>query len=242
MRKNCWICGKNADSGEHRYKKSDLKNFYGNKFKEPVLYFREDDNQMRWVQGADSKYFKYEKNLCIECNGSFTQPFDRAYDIFIDWIFNNTDYIFSRRIIDFRRIYGENFGEMQLNLFKYFAKVFGCELSDNPEFSIPRDILDIIYYKSFNTGFKVTFSITENIKYEKNLKILGKGEMPFYIYNNGDYAFSGHNYINWFNIHYWYLIDPEPLLGSEWIGNKQAIYLGSMEINKSLIKAFQASY
>ena len=53
---------------------------------------------------------------------------------------------------------------------------------------------------------------------------------------------NGLIFINWFNIHYWYLIDPELFLGSEWIGNKQVIYLGSMETNKSLIKAFQASY
>mgnify|MGYP000845164944 CR=1 FL=1 len=239
----CWICGNKADSAEHKYKKTDITRLYGRNFtgNEPIYV---SNNQAKKPQGPNSSDFKYEKSLCQHCNNEFTQPFDRAYEIFIKWIFGNKDYITSKRIIDFSKIYGEKFAESQLNLFRYFAKAFGCELSgySNPPMPVPNDIVELMYKQIFLTRFAVTFSVTEDMTNNEiydEFKIMGKGSL-YYRYNDetNEYSYKGHNYLLWLNVHFWYSWEPEPLLGSKWIGDKQAVYVGTMETNNSFWETF----
>jgi hypothetical protein len=71
--KICWICGINiADSSEHKYKNSTIDNG-------GYWIFKRDDKP-EYIQGKNSKQFKYNYVICHQCNTSRSQPWDRAFD------------------------------------------------------------------------------------------------------------------------------------------------------------------
>lgn len=124
MRNNrlCWICQTNiADTAEHALKKSDIVRKYGkgsyqNLGEKQPIHFK--DGKITKLQGANSDAIKNQKDLCKQCNNSLTQPFDRTYDKFIEYVIDNYELILERRFIDFEEIYGEDFPDQQTNLFK----------------------------------------------------------------------------------------------------------------------------
>ena len=158
----CWICKTVADSAEHRIKKSDLVTLYGSgsyKGESAVVLIRE--GQEIPIQGPNSKFVKYQKNLCSKCNNEFTQPFDKAYECFITYIRQNKDLIIKRRLIDFQDVYGEEFEVGQCNLYKYFVKSLGCRLS-NANYPIPEDLPALLPTRPFKTRLRITFSVSED--------------------------------------------------------------------------------
>ena len=94
----CWICGSAATSSEHKIKKSDLIRVHGRgkEFAEASLNYLRGDDSVVILQGPDSKWVKWPDVLCAQCNNSRTQPFDRAYDKFIEYAVNST-----RKLIQF---------------------------------------------------------------------------------------------------------------------------------------------
>jgi hypothetical protein len=83
----CWICNKIADSAEHRIKKSDLVSLHGSgSYKGENALFLVREGKQTPIQGPNSKVVKYRKNLCSTCNNSYTQPFDKAYECFVDYL------------------------------------------------------------------------------------------------------------------------------------------------------------
>lgn len=93
--KICWICGDHANSSEHKIKRSDIIQSYGKQNyqsipEHPVHYA---DGVLNKVQGSNSKYIKYSNDLCSKCNNEMTQPFDKAYSIFSNYIYNNKELI-----------------------------------------------------------------------------------------------------------------------------------------------------
>jgi len=137
----CWWCGKSANSREHRHKKSDIKLLFGNKFcGEPILL---KDNQQKKLQGPNSDLLKFERVLCQNCNNSRSQPFDRAYDCFINYTLNNYDKLLNDRIINFNEIDKTNTKQIKNDIFRYFTKIFCCRLASN-NISIKTDLIDFL--------------------------------------------------------------------------------------------------
>jgi hypothetical protein len=68
----------------------------------------------------------FRKSLCAYCNNQRSQPFDRAYAEFADWITNRN--VARDAGIDFRRIYGSDWEESQELMARYYAKHFGCRM------------------------------------------------------------------------------------------------------------------
>lgn len=191
MRNNrlCWICQTNiADTAEHALKKSDIVRKYGkgsyqNLGEKQPIHFK--DGKITKLQGANSDAIKNQKDLCKQCNNSLTQPFDRAYDKFIEYVIDNYELILERRFIDFEEIYGEDFPDQQTNLFKYFLKSFGCRIYANPDFKVPLDIITILKndLNHFDTDIKITMSINKEIIRilgKENFNFIGKAEMLYY--------------------------------------------------------------
>src|SRR5436309_11617094 len=99
----CWICGKTADSREHVIKKTDLVRAYGKgSFSSESGPAHVKDGKIKVLQGPDSARVKYQSSLCQDCNGTFTQPFDFAYDLFINWVLQNEESVLRCRFIDFQ--------------------------------------------------------------------------------------------------------------------------------------------
>jgi hypothetical protein len=125
----CWICGAPADSAEHRFKKSDMVCAHGRgSYDKQAAPFHLRTGQLSRLQGPNAKLLKYAENLCHQCNTTFTQPFDHAYDCFISWVMNNETDVTRRRFIRFPEVFGAEWEEEQRNLYKYFAKSLGAVL------------------------------------------------------------------------------------------------------------------
>ncbi|MBR8832110.1 MAG: hypothetical protein N5P05_004433 (plasmid) [Chroococcopsis gigantea SAG 12.99] len=247
---HCWICKQSADTAEHRIKKSDLVNLFGSgsyKDENGVVLVR--GTQQIPILGPNSKKIKYDKNLCAKCNNDLSQPFDRAYETFINYICQNEDLILKRRFIDFQEVYEDDFVVSQRNLYKYFVKSFGCRLNDG-KLPIPKDLLSLFPKTSFKTGLRITFSVCEDhLLFFKSLKIAGKGDIMTLIYPPSketkptfqerikakinsrirplQYRWS--EQFKWLYVWYWYNWMPDGQLGSTWVADSQFIYLGSFE-------------
>jgi 5-methylcytosine-specific restriction endonuclease McrA len=136
--RTCWICGNPADSREHKFKKTDLAHSGKSWAPADQPYFV-SENGWRRIPGPNSRLVKFEKVLCQPCNNARTQPFDRAYERFAEWVDRKDANLLNETLIDFTEIYGANFQDGVLNLLKYFAKHLGCRIaSDN--YSMPPNL------------------------------------------------------------------------------------------------------
>lgn len=118
----CWICGQEANSKEHIIKKSDLTRVFGNgPYKGDNALAHIKNGRQQLIQGPNSDKIKYRDSLCHDCNTTATQPFDFAYNKFIDFIYENEQGILRKRFIDFADIYGPDFESGQRNLYKYLG-------------------------------------------------------------------------------------------------------------------------
>jgi len=230
----CWICGAEADSAEHRLKKSDLVRAHGcGPYKGPTALSHVRSGKETLVQGPRSKTVKYSPSLCQHCNSTRTQPFDRAYDQFIDWIMQgNEGIVLHRRFIDFAEIYGSDWESKQFDLYKYFAKSFGCRLVDAGA-DIPMDVVELIGKDKFHTALRLTVAVNEDIllmpsKYRDGF--IGKGDLlawaPPQAPDVAD-GFTWNEHVSWLTICYCYNRFPDGSYGSTWVADSQFLYLGS---------------
>lgn len=160
-REICWICDNNrADSREHIIKKSQLKGML-----ESVpgrgLVTVGADGRFHIVQGSNSKRVKFGRLICESCNNEVTQPFDRAYEHFMNFVFANFDYFRSREVVDWADIF-KGTAYDQGDLARYYVKHFGCRIYDmNPQvpgslrhfINTPEAELNfsLVLYKDFET-------------------------------------------------------------------------------------------
>ncbi len=211
----CWICGKPADSREHKHKKTDLKRNFDNSKKSPdkVAYFSNPDVHIE-IQSINSDRVKFDKIICKKCNGDFTQPFDKSYGIFIEYILQNYNKLLDDKRIDFEDIYGSSWKESKRNLFAYYLKHIGCRLADNNIF-VSKNIIDYINNKTNELTdllirFEVDCFLWNILKKLKNDDImysnLYKGEMNYIPGKSMDCIDTLYtNYTNeWFKIHFIY--------------------------------------
>ena len=162
---NCWICSKPATTAEHKTKRSDLKLMsQGVSFKKGDRLIKTLNNgKESLIQGLDSQALKYKKNLCENCNSAKSQPWDKAYEMLISFVHQNYLAIARDRKINLKLVYGANVRNAQMNLFKYFAKAFGCAINEIND-KVPSVIFDVINGKSFDgRSFFITISVCEEL-------------------------------------------------------------------------------
>lgn len=125
----CWWCRERpATTGEHKYKQTDLARLMG-------------DDSLIWVGGGDTREIrgksgikrdrygvvKFPKSLCDACNNAHSQPFDRAYSTFSDYLDSTRARILPG--IPFDELYGDTWKQDTLDLARYYAKHFGCRMA-----------------------------------------------------------------------------------------------------------------
>ncbi len=62
-------------------KESDIKTIFEIINQENPLRFYQKPGRPKFVQGSKSDILKWPKSLCIKCNSTLTQPFDRSWSI-----------------------------------------------------------------------------------------------------------------------------------------------------------------
>ena len=126
--KHCSLCGEISKlTGEHKIKRSALKNEFG----ETPLYIGQGNKSTRFkiVQSTKSKHFKFETSICESCNTRKTQPADLEFDSF-----NKTARMILNSGGDPATVFDlpqyREGTEAYLNVFRYFAKLLCCHLSE----------------------------------------------------------------------------------------------------------------
>lgn len=233
MSRICWICGADADSAEHRFKKADLVRAHGRgPYVGPSALAHIRAGVESLVRGPGSQSLKYLPSLCKRCNNTYTQPFDRAYDALISWVMANEDVVLRRRFIDFEEVYGVRWKDSQRDLFKYFAKSFGCRLVDACAV-VPTDIVELLGQTALRTRLRLTVAVNEDIllmpRGDRN-GFIGKGELfawaPRSAPGNAD-SFTWYEHVSWLRTCYWYNCAPDDKYGATWMADSKLIYLGS---------------
>jgi hypothetical protein len=123
----CWICGAVADSREHKFKRSDLLRAADSwsPSDQPSLL---RGNRLTRIRGPNSNLVKFSSNICHDCNTTRTQPYDRAYEVFSNWVVPAGARLLDYNELDFSEIYGSEFSHGVLSLLRYVAKHFGCRI------------------------------------------------------------------------------------------------------------------
>jgi hypothetical protein len=121
----CWWCGAPATTREHKYKRTDLDAMG-------------TDGQLMWGGDPERPYIvkshrrdpavRFVKSLCANCNNARSQPFDRAYDTYAQYVRDHLDSLWFEDGLGMRDIYGRHWRDRQRELACYFVKHFGCRL------------------------------------------------------------------------------------------------------------------
>lgn len=130
----CWWCGNEADTREHKHKKSTLRRMWT----EDGLHLEKPGAKTFSIPSPNSKAVKFSKTLCQHCNNVRSQPFDTAYDQFYDFIQSHLLRMTEAKSIDWEQIYGSNWRAKARHLGCYAIKSFGCWMADDG-FAPPRE-------------------------------------------------------------------------------------------------------
>jgi hypothetical protein len=125
----CWICNANeANSGEHKTKRSDLAAVLGAPSQDRPFYFHDLERHNEPLKGLDAEILKAPIRICHECNTTRTQPHDRAWE-------HMSDHLRSRRLVIGQwvrasRTFSHDTRQQMINVHLFFLKLFGCMLCE----------------------------------------------------------------------------------------------------------------
>ncbi|WP_174545770.1 hypothetical protein [Nocardiopsis dassonvillei] len=148
----CWWCGHPAETGEHIFKKSDIKkHMMPNKTTDEsgISMISREDGAIREIQGPNSKHLKFRKSMCARCNNQKSQPFDNSYDLFIEYALTVARTERCSTTIRFSDIFGSSWTKQRDNLIRYFMKHIGCRLHDNG-IRVPKKMVEYMNGDSIN--------------------------------------------------------------------------------------------
>ena len=122
----CWICGRPADSGEHKAKKSDLRAVQRHVSQARPLILNDANSKNRKVSGLNADPLKWPKSLCQDCNTTLTQPYDRAWEAVSAALGGWTPPLRPGSVVRANRIFPMDTARSMLAVHLYFVKAFGC--------------------------------------------------------------------------------------------------------------------
>lgn len=226
----CWICGDIATTAEHKIKRTDLQRVHGRgkQFTEAKLNYLRSDDRVVVLQGPDSAHVKYDGVLCAKCNNTRSQPYDRAYDSFIEFTESAREELLARRQFDFERVFGQSWREHQKDLYKYFVKAFGCRLVHAGE-TVPEPFKLILIDKVPDSGPFFCLSVAEHelskpLAEQNTLRIGSLIHVPGAA---GSPRYATSSRYRWLLVSYWYAWGPYGPVGQPWFGEQQFLSLGS---------------
>ena len=180
----------------------------------------------RIMQSEDSTYVKYQPSLCDDCNSARSQPWDRAYDSFMDFIQAERCTLQRTRKINLGQVAPGRGAQLASNLYSYFVKTFGCKMAEHGQGS-PMELGEFLLGKRNSTGLVLSFAVYVNAP---------KDMPPVQIFDlSGDVdAATGKplNYtwavsVEWLTFIFWYHRQVAIGLGRAWYGTSNRIKIGT---------------
>jgi hypothetical protein len=127
----CWICNRDeANSGEHKTKRSDLLAVLGNPTQEEPFYYHDLEQRNRPVKSLDAKILKAPSRICAECNTTRTQPHDRAWEQMSKWLRERQPPLKVGGVVRGSRIFRQSTRREMKNVHLFFLKLFGCMICE----------------------------------------------------------------------------------------------------------------
>jgi hypothetical protein len=237
------MCGAAATTGEHKVKRSDLLRVHGStqEFRKAGLRFLRSDGEVLPLPGPNSKHLKFEDVLCAPCNNEASQPFDRAYDRFIQFVEDEEDELLRGRVIDFPHIYGEHWPTDQIELYKYFVKAFGCRLA-HAGVNVPHDLRMAVRNQRWETPIGFCFSVDEREAcLPERSKALGLGQLATTMGPAAISRFSSILRYRWLLVSCWYGLVPHGSCGQVWDGAEPSLGVGTYDPETSPFRVQGAS-
>lgn len=138
----CWWCGGVATTREHKFKHSDLRRMATRNGARDLsnLHKQSDfhEGPLRTLKRGDE--VQWGLNLCAPCNNAKSQPFDVAYDSFVQFLLANGDTLWRRTSLDWVEVYGRGWRDGAANLARYFVKQFSCMMATQ-QLAVPGDAI-----------------------------------------------------------------------------------------------------
>lgn len=133
---NCWICGSNAQTGEHLIKASDMRSIFGHVRQSQPVYRHSASRRNVPVKGINADIMKSGALLCAQCNNQRTQPHDRAWETLSAYL-RSKPHISGGDRIDLGKVFPGAVHKSMLYVHLFFVKLFGYLIAEN---SIPIEI------------------------------------------------------------------------------------------------------
>jgi hypothetical protein len=201
-----WCRERDADSREHKFKRSDLVREHGRgELRGERTIIRVGGSGERETRSTRSDVLKFTPSLCTQCNNARSQPADRAYDRFIEWILANEKQVLADRRVDLEAIFGPTWPSESENVHRYFVKHALCRIVESHpgpgDVELPADAL------AFLDGDALPESLACNFWIEPTwLRFIEKGEGdPLWvrpmgmdpIYKEASGRIAGRSYYGW---------------------------------------------
>lgn len=134
----CWICGGEANSGEHMIKAFDLKSIFGHVSQKSPLFFHTDAERNQVVPSIKkSDKLKFASLICPRCNNQRTQRHDYAWEHLSAHLRGMQPPIRKGMIVCLEKVFPGSVRQSMLDVHLFFLKLFGCLIT---EYSIPLDV------------------------------------------------------------------------------------------------------
>jgi hypothetical protein len=234
----CWICSLCRPlTAEHKYKAGIVRKLYKNH--DFPLYVGRPEEKMRLAQGPASKELKFTSSICEQCNTSTTQKADLAFDSFDTTNANCGD---NQLLIDanVKQYCAEDSALYEIDLFRFFAKHFGCQLYDF-DYPIPIHLAKFVRGENVRNcvGLDVFLEAENNLAFDRQRRAVAYGGLGFMCDKAGNYPtglFSSLLFGNMrYTFYYRYIFDElNELNNSGWDFWGEALALCESTLNSPL--------
>ena len=136
----CWWCGGVADSREHRVKASQLRKMFASA--NHLFLSGKAGSRPTRINGIKANSVRFPKVLCRNCNNVRSQPYDVAYDKFVQKVWDDPECFRDRTEFDMAEILPDDpYGAAKLA--RYYVKNIGCRIAELG-FTVPQQIVDFM--------------------------------------------------------------------------------------------------
>jgi hypothetical protein len=128
----CWWCGGVADSREHKFKRRDLDLAIGKGswHGRIAAHRRPGEESFSYPNSSRSNSLKFQPVLCSNCNSERSQPIDRAYDRFADYVRAYGRELYRTQCLDWGEVFDHDWELGRDNVTRYWVKHIACRLAE----------------------------------------------------------------------------------------------------------------